>query len=396
MNTSHIRGLYDARMNTVAQLRSLDAAAGGAPFTAEQRAAEVRMSTEVDRLDNAIRHALTTADQSDAIAAQSYKFEGGEARSADELATNAFLKTARAGDVARFDIGGALEQRAALLKSNTGANAVPVRTFERVVADRINLLNLLDYGVQVVRTTSGEDIKVPTSANRPTASIEGEGDTIAISDGTLGVVTMKAWKYALISQASVELVADNTSDAVGYIGRIAGDAINTALSQDFVTGIDTTEPQGIVTGGAVGKTLAVAATLTSDEVLDWYHSLAQQYRAGAVFVVSDTLVLALRKLKEATTDQYMWQPGLAAGQPDTLLGRPVIVSPDVPTFAAGAARKLGAFFHPEAYMVRVAGDLFVERSDQYAWDTDLVSWKFRLRADGRIVDADGVSVLVNP
>jgi hypothetical protein len=49
--------------------------------------------------------------------------------------------------------------------------------------------------------------------------------------------------------------------------------------------------------------------------------------------------------------------------------------------------------HPSAYALRIAGGLDVVRSDEYGYDEDLVSWKFRLRADGDIVTPAAVRTI---
>src|SRR5690606_40696425 len=68
-------------------------------------------------------------------------------------------------------------------------------------------------------------------------------------------------------------------------------------------------------------------------LLDLYHSLRRPYRARATWVLNDTTILAIRKLKDAN-DQYIWQPGLQAGQPDRLLGRPIAESRFMPELGA--------------------------------------------------------------
>ena len=70
-------------------------------------------------------------------------------------------------------------------------------------------------------------------------------------------------------------------------------------------------------------------------MIDLFYSLKAPYRKNAVWVLNDATVKQIRKLKD-TTGQYLWQPSLVAGTPDTILGRPVKTSAFMPTAAAGA------------------------------------------------------------
>ena len=70
-------------------------------------------------------------------------------------------------------------------------------------------------------------------------------------------------------------------------------------------------------------TAASATAITMDEIMDLYYSLRAPYRRNAVFIMNDSTIKAIRKLKNGNGD-YLWQPSLTAGQPDTLLNRPAV------------------------------------------------------------------------
>lgn len=74
--------------------------------------------------------------------------------------------------------------------------------------------------------------------------------------------------------------------------------------------------------------------LTFDEVMDLFYSLRAPYRRSAVFLTNDATMKALRQLKNGNGD-YIWQPSVTAGTPDTILNRPVYTSTFMPTIAAG-------------------------------------------------------------
>ena len=386
--------IWTERQKAVENLRSFEAAHPENKMTAADKEMEGRMNEEILRLDRIMSNNAASAEKRSVLSPAIARFDaasgsGVENRDASEVN---WLRSAKPGDQASYSLP--LEQRAAILKSNTGGTTVPSRTFSEVVADRINIGGLLAAGLTVVNTDGGEDIVVPTTLSRPVASLTGEGSSIGISDGTFSSATLSAYKYALISQASAELVSDNSADVVNYIGRIAGDALNLALTDAVTNGTGAGQPEGVMTG-TVGKTLDVAGVVTADNCLEWFYSLPAEERDGGVFYFSDTMALALRKLK-GTDDHYIWQQGLSADEPDRFLGKPVITGSAAPTFDTTASAVLGAFFNPSGTMLRVAGGLTAERSNEFAWQEDLISWKWRMRADSRIVRPNSIATLVNP
>jgi HK97 family phage major capsid protein len=85
-----------------------------------------------------------------------------------------------------------------------------------------------------------------------------------------------------------------------------------------------------IASGAAG---AFAASNPQDKLIDLVQALRPPYRQGAVFVMNSATAARIRKFK--TSDgAFLWQPGLQAGQPDTLLGYPLIEAEDMPDVAA--------------------------------------------------------------
>ena len=84
--------------------------------------------------------------------------------------------------------------------------------------------------------------------------------------------------------------------------------------------------------GAAG---AFPASNPADKLIDLVQSLRSPYRQGAVFVMNSATAAAIRKFKTAD-GAFMFQPSLAAGQPATLLGYPLIEAEDMPDIAAGS------------------------------------------------------------
>lgn len=120
----------------------------------------------------------------------------------------------------------------------------------------------------------------------------------------------------------------------------------------FLSGDGTNKPHGIltyVTGAAnaarhpLGAIEVIksgaAAAVTADGVLDLIYSLPEEFEANARLFMSRRSSGAVRKLKNGQGD-YLWQPSLAAGQPATLAGEPVVHLPAMPAVGADAIAML--------------------------------------------------------
>ena len=95
---------------------------------------------------------------------------------------------------------------------------------------------------------------------------------------------------------------------------------------------------------------------------------------------------AIRKVK-STTGEYIFQPSLVAGTPDTLVGKPIYIDPFMPAIVTSA--KWLVFGDMSQFFIRIAGGVRFERSDEFAFNTDLVSFRALMRADSILVDQTG-------
>ena len=106
----------------------------------------------------------------------------------------------------------------------------------------------------------------------------------------------------------------------------------------FFNGDGSGKPTGIfhTSGGAsIGVTAAATAAITADEIIDLFYSLRSPYRKNAVFVMNESTVKTMRKLKDGE-GHYLWNPSIQAGSPDTILGKRIVTSAYVPEIAAAA------------------------------------------------------------
>ncbi|MBB4641738.1 phage major capsid protein [Rhizorhapis suberifaciens] len=146
--------------------------------------------------------------------------------------------------------------------------------------------------------------------------------------------------------ASQAMLDDAQFDVESWLAREIAMEFARAEGAAFVNGTGTNQPKGFLTGTvtneadnvrafgtlqyvASGAAGAFAASNPQDKLIDLVQALRAPYRQGATFVMNSATLARIRKFK--TTDgAFLWQPGLVTGQPDTLLGYPVIEAEDMP------------------------------------------------------------------
>ncbi|MDR0531082.1 MAG: phage major capsid protein [Oscillospiraceae bacterium] len=270
----------------------------------------------------------------------------------------------------------------------SGGYLVPDQ-FEHQLVQALEEHNIMRQLARTIRTASGE-MKIPVVASRGSAAWVEEAAEIPNSDGSFGQVLLSAYKIGTIVKVSRELMADSAFPLESFLAQDFGRRIGTLEEEAFLVGDGTGKPTGVLTQAQVGKTAASATALTFDDVMDLYHSLKSPYRNKAVFITNDLTVKLLRKLKD-TTGQYLWQPSVSAGTPDTILGRPVYVSGFVPQIAAGA--KAMAFGDFSYYWIGDRQGRTFERINELYTETDQVGFKATQRVDGKLILPEAVQVL---
>jgi len=264
--------------------------------------------------------------------------------------------------------------------------------FERTLIEALEEENIFRKLAHVITTSSG-DRKIPVVASKGNASWVDEEGAIPESDDSFSQVSIGAYKLGTLIKVSNELLNDSVFDLESYISKEFARRIGNKEEDAFFNGNGTGKPTGIfnATGGAsVGVTTADATKITADEIIDLFYSLDAPYRKKAVWVVNDATIKTIRKLKDANGN-YLWQPALTSGTPDTLLGRPVYTSSAVPTIAAGA--KTIAFGDFSYYWIADrAGRNFKKLSELYA-ATDQTGFVATQRVDGKLTLADAIKVL---
>jgi HK97 family phage major capsid protein len=409
-----VQRLRERRANVWEQMKGLadKAADENRAFEPSEQGSWDAMNDELDKLDERIKSALDTearAKEAD-DAFERLHGQGGQggqrggAAAGGQAATRGEqqgggdrgeeLRSFLRGERGRFyDVNpnGPVDYRSLTKGSATaGGNTVPTSFYDRLIAHLIEVSAIMQAGATVLNTNSGEVIQVPKTTAHSSASIVTEGNTIGASDPAFGQIPLGAYKYGTMIQVSRELLDDTGVDLEGYLAMQAGRALGNAFGAHAMTGTGTSQPRGVITDATLGVTggTGVTGAFSGDNLIDLFFSVIAPYRASASckWIMKDSTVANARKLKD-TTGQYIWQPGLQAGSPDMILGKPVLTDPNVPATALSAKSLVFGDF--SQFFVRFAGGVRFERSDDYAFNTDLVTFRALLRADCSLVDLTG-------
>ena len=264
--------------------------------------------------------------------------------------------------------------------------------YERTLIESLEEENIFRRFAHIIRTSSG-DRKIPIVVSKGTASWIDEEAAYPESDDTFGQTSISAYKLATMIKVSDELLHDSVFDVASYIAREFARRIGAAEEEAFFTGNGTGKPTGLLhtTGGAeVGVTTKSATALTFDEVMDLFYSLRVPYRRNAVFMTNDATMKVLRQLKNGNGD-YIWQPSVTAGTPDTILNRPVYTSTFMPTIAAGA--KAMVFGDMNYYWIADREGRKFQRLNELYAPTGQVGFLASQRVDGKLILPEAVKVL---
>ena len=265
--------------------------------------------------------------------------------------------------------------------------------YERTLVEALEEENIFRQMAKVIKTSSG-DRKIPVVASKGTASWIDEEGAYPESDDSFGQVSIGAYKLGTMIKVSEELLNDSVFDLQSYISREFARRIGAKEEEAFFTGDGKGKPLGVLAaaGGAeTGVTAASATAVTADELMDLYYSLKSPYRKKSVWVLNDSTIKAIRKLKD-NNGQYLWQPSLVAGTPDTILGRPVKTSAYMPAMAAGA--KTIAFGDFSYYWIADRQGRSFKRLNELFAATGQVGFLASQRVDGKMILAEAVKVLV--
>jgi HK97 family phage major capsid protein len=402
MSVSIIEDLRARRKGLLDEMRSIQSAAEAADrdLTAEEAQEFGRresdfdaISERVDRLEKleglAVDSHRANPAMVDSDSEPTVSVDPAEQR---EVEIRAFENVLRnKGDLSKL----AKEERAALQvgTDSEGGFTVP-DAFLRQIVESMREFGVINALATHITTGDNGQLTIPTVASNSTAAWTAEEAAFTQAEGTFGQIVLNAYKVGVISKISDELIQDSAFDLLSWLAKDHGEALGLKTGEAYATGASnsTTTPKGLLNRATAGVTTAVNTGFTADELIDLVHSVTSPYRANASWIINDATVKIVRKFQDQD-DQYIWQPGLQAGTPDLLLGRPVYTDPHVDTVAA--TKKVAIFGDIEkGYIIRDVEGVTVKVLNELYAAAGQVGFRTSLRTDGDVRDTAAVKSLV--
>ena len=215
--------------------------------------------------------------------------------------------------------------------------------------------------VASIRSTGSPNVIYPTRTGITNAKWKGETQAQEGSEPAFGQAEIAVKEVNTFVDISNQLIADSAGSVETEVRLALAEDFAQKEGLAFVEGSGALEPEGVLVASGIASTANGHATnLSADALITLLYALPATYRNAGSWAMNGTTLAAIRKLKDGQNN-YLWQPSYQAGQPETILGRPVVEMVDFPDVAADAV--------PIVY-----GDF----------------------SGYRIVDRVGLSILVNP
>jgi HK97 family phage major capsid protein len=283
--------------------------------------------------------------------------------------------------------------------TTAGGFLVPTTLADVIVRSMLAWGPMYDPGVTTeMMTSSGNPIKIPTindTAVTAVAHTEGTALTDTNSkDVTIGQQSLDAFAFdTQFVRWSWELDMDSIFGMEALLGDLLGERLGRIANSQLTVGTGSSAPNGIVTASTLGRTAAAVAAITFDEIIDLEHSVDPAYRLSpkARFMMNDSTLAAVRKLKDGQGN-YLWQSGnVQAGIPGTINGRPFSINQAMASLATG--NRVMVFGDFGKYFVRKVGTPVIGVMRERFWpDLGIAGL---IRFDGELADTAAVKHLRN-
>lgn len=246
--------------------------------------------------------------------------------------------------------------------------------------------------VKIIETSDYKRLLSDTSASSGWVSETGARAETATPQ--LTAITITPGEIYANAAASQRALDDMQFDAEAWLTEEVAEVFAAEEGNAFINGDGDNKPTGFLHSSVVG-TLGKVTTNASgdfdgpDNLVDLVHALKARYRQGAKFVMNSGTLAAVRKMKDGDGN-FIWRPGLIEGQPDMLLGYPVIEAEDMPAMAGGA--------FPIAFGNFERGYTIVERTgtrvlrDPYTSKPNVLFYATK-RVGGAVVNAEAIKLL---
>ena len=276
-----------------------------------------------------------------------------------------------------------------------GGFLVPTE-FEKQIVTALDENNVIRSVANVIKTAA--ERKIPVAASHVAAQWTAENGAYTESNPTFAQKAIDAYKETALAKVSIELLQDSMFSVEAYLANEFGRAFGILEEEAFCVGTGTGQPTGIFNaydddapvGGEINVITATSGAVKGDDLISLVYALKAPYRKNAKFLMKDSSVAEIRKLKDGN-GVYMWQPSLQAGQPDKLLGYDLLTSAYAPEIAANALPVAFGDFH--SYWISDRSGITIQRLNELYSANGQVGFIATKRCDGKTILHEGIQLL---
>jgi len=271
----------------------------------------------------------------------------------------------------------------------------------KMVIDALKAFGGMREVADGITTDAGNDWQYPASdGTSEVGEIVGQNTPASSGDITFNQVPLVVYKYSSKKIALPwELIQDSAIDVVAFVVNRLAQRLGRITNQHYTVGTGTGQPWGVMARASSGKvgTTGQTANVIYDDLVDLKHSVNRAYRNGARFMMADSSIKVVRKIKD-TSGRPIFTPGYEYGitqdTPDLLLGDPITVNDDVAAMAANA--KSIAYGNFKQYVIRDVMETIIRRFDDSAFalngQVGFCGWQ---RSGGNLLDPNAVKYYQN-
>lgn len=251
--------------------------------------------------------------------------------------------------------------------------------------------------IATVRPTSATTIKVRKrtaqfSASR-TAEIAERTERTGLKYGLEEMSLPEAYALVRISKQDLE---DSVFNLEQEIMSEIVEQFQVLEGTEFVSGNGVGKSEGFLTNAevvAAARSTAGSNVIAADDLVGLQYDLKDNYARNAVWVLKRSTVGTIRVLKEATTNAYIWQPGLQLGQPSTLLGNPVVECVDMPAGLVDNQYEVGYGDFKRGYIIGDRIQFEIQRLVEKYAEYSEIGFLARKRFNAQVVLSEAIKIL---
>ncbi|WP_127113051.1 phage major capsid protein [Shimia sediminis] len=296
------------------------------------KALEDLTKTVNERLEEIEDKSDTTklVERLDKLEAKGNRPGGGETKGEPSAERKAFVSYLRLGNNAPAE-----ELKELTVSSDPqGGYLAPAEMSSEFIRDLVETSPV--RSVASVRQTGNPSVKYPARTGVTNAKWGGETQESEESEPAFGQKELDLKELTTHVDISNQLLADSSGQAEAEVRLALAEDFGQKEGAAFVNGDGVLQPEGFMVHDGISETLnGHATTLASDPLIKLMYAMPAMYRNAGTWVMNGTTLGVLRTLKDGD-GRFLWQPSFQAGQPETILGRPVVEMVDMPDIASGA------------------------------------------------------------